>query len=64
MIFPLPTPDQVGESARDLGHSVMGYEPSGLPGPAGNMETFVWIAESGRPGALDGLEAAAREAEP
>src|SRR3954454_11565754 len=49
----------VGESARAEGWSVMGFAPSGLPGPAGNRETFVWIAEGGREGTLDDLEAAA-----
>jgi 23S rRNA (cytidine1920-2'-O)/16S rRNA (cytidine1409-2'-O)-methyltransferase len=29
--------------------SVQGFAPSGLPGPAGNRETFVWLAEPGRP---------------
>ena len=48
----------------DLGASVLGYAPSGLPGPAGNRESFVWIAEAGREGALEDLEAAARRAEP
>jgi len=32
-----------------LGCSVMGFAPSGLPGPAGNLETFVWLAEGSRP---------------
>ena len=55
----------VGRHAVDeLGASVLGYASSGLPGPAGNQETFVWIAETGREGALDDLEAAARRAEP
>ena len=55
----------VGEFARsELGLSVLGYAPSGLPGPAGNRETFVWLAEPGRAGALDDLEEAARRAEP
>ena len=55
----------VAEFARSqLGLSVLGYAPSGLPGPAGNRESFVWLAEAGRPGALDELEAAARSAEP
>jgi 23S rRNA (cytidine1920-2'-O)/16S rRNA (cytidine1409-2'-O)-methyltransferase len=55
----------VGEFARsELGLSVLGYAPSGLPGPAGNMETFVWLAEPGRDGALEELESAARRAEP
>jgi 23S rRNA (cytidine1920-2'-O)/16S rRNA (cytidine1409-2'-O)-methyltransferase len=56
---------EVGEFARsELGLSVLGYAPSGLPGPAGNRETFVWLAERGRAGALEDLEAAARRAEP
>jgi 23S rRNA (cytidine1920-2'-O)/16S rRNA (cytidine1409-2'-O)-methyltransferase len=55
----------VGEFARsELGLAVLGYAPSGLPGPAGNRETFVWLAEPGRDGALEDLEAAARRAEP
>jgi 23S rRNA (cytidine1920-2'-O)/16S rRNA (cytidine1409-2'-O)-methyltransferase len=55
----------VGEHARsELGAAVLGYAPSGLPGPAGNRETFVWIAEAGRAGAAEDLEAAARRAEP
>jgi 23S rRNA (cytidine1920-2'-O)/16S rRNA (cytidine1409-2'-O)-methyltransferase len=48
----------------ELGASVLGYASSGLPGPAGNRETFVWIAEAGREGAVEELEAAARRAEP
>ena len=55
----------VGEHARDeLGLSVLGYAPSGLPGPAGNRETFAWLAEPGREGNMKDLEAAARRAEP
>ena len=55
----------VGEMARgDLGLSVLGYASSRLPGPAGNRESFVWIAEPGRPGAASDLDAAARRAEP
>ena len=48
----------------ELGASVLGFASSGLPGPAGNLETFVWIAEPGREGALEDLEPAARSAEP
>jgi 23S rRNA (cytidine1920-2'-O)/16S rRNA (cytidine1409-2'-O)-methyltransferase len=56
---------EVGEFARsELGVSVLGYAPSGLPGPAGNRETFVWLAEAGRAGALKDLAATARKAEP
>jgi 23S rRNA (cytidine1920-2'-O)/16S rRNA (cytidine1409-2'-O)-methyltransferase len=54
----------VAESARGGGASVMGFAPSGLPGPSGNRETFVWLAEGGRDGALADIEAAARAVEP
>ena len=53
----------VGRAARDLDAAVLGYASSGLPGPKGNRETFVWMAEAGRGGVAD-LEAAAREVEP
>jgi len=53
----------VGEAARTLGASVLGYASSGLPGPSGNLETFVWIAEGSRRG-IDDLERMAREVEP
>jgi 23S rRNA (cytidine1920-2'-O)/16S rRNA (cytidine1409-2'-O)-methyltransferase len=56
---------EVGSFARKrLGLSVLGYASSGLPGPAGNRESFVWIAEAGRGGAVEDLAAAARRAEP
>jgi 23S rRNA (cytidine1920-2'-O)/16S rRNA (cytidine1409-2'-O)-methyltransferase len=51
-------------SARGLGASVLGFASSGLPGPKGNRESFVWLAEAGREGAVDDVEAAAREVEP
>ena len=54
----------VAESARADGASVMGFAPSGLPGPSGNLETFVWLAEGGREGSVDDVEAAARAVEP
>jgi 23S rRNA (cytidine1920-2'-O)/16S rRNA (cytidine1409-2'-O)-methyltransferase len=54
---------QAGISARDLGASVLRYASSGLPGPKGNLETFVWLAEGGRPG-IEDLEAAVLEVEP
>ncbi len=54
----------VGETVRvELRLSVLGYASSRLPGPAGNRESFVWIAEAGRAGAVEDLEAAARRAE-
>jgi 23S rRNA (cytidine1920-2'-O)/16S rRNA (cytidine1409-2'-O)-methyltransferase len=56
---------EVGRFARNqLGLAVLGYASSGLPGPAGNRESFVWLAEAGRAGAMDDLEGAARRAEP
>jgi 23S rRNA (cytidine1920-2'-O)/16S rRNA (cytidine1409-2'-O)-methyltransferase len=54
---------QAGEAASKLRASVLGFASSGLPGPKGNRETFVWLAECGRGGVLD-LERAAREVEP
>lgn len=54
----------VGRAARELGAAVLDFVPSGLPGPKGNLETFAWLAEGGRAGARDDLEAAALEAEP
>jgi len=54
----------VARSARSLGAAVLGFAPSGLPGPKGNRETFVRLAEPGRDGAVEDLEAAAREVEP
>jgi 23S rRNA (cytidine1920-2'-O)/16S rRNA (cytidine1409-2'-O)-methyltransferase len=56
----------VGRTALQAGVSVLGYASSGLPGPKGNLETFVWLAEAGRPGALDGegIERSAAEVEP
>jgi 23S rRNA (cytidine1920-2'-O)/16S rRNA (cytidine1409-2'-O)-methyltransferase len=43
--------------------AVMGIASSGLPGPSGNKETFVWLAEPGREGALDDDAFAAAVAE-
>ena len=56
----------VARAARDLsGCSVLGFASSGLPGPKGNLESFVWLAEGGRDGALDdaGIDAAAAAVE-
>ena len=53
----------VGSAAIDLGATVLGYASSGLPGPKGNLETFVWLAEGSHARAVD-LEAAAGEVEP
>jgi 23S rRNA (cytidine1920-2'-O)/16S rRNA (cytidine1409-2'-O)-methyltransferase len=48
----------------ELGSAVIGFASSGLPGPAGNRESFVWLAESERAGAVEDLDPAARKAEP
>jgi 23S rRNA (cytidine1920-2'-O)/16S rRNA (cytidine1409-2'-O)-methyltransferase len=49
----------VARMAAEDGWSVLGFASSGLPGPAGNRETFVWIGEPGRAeaaAALDGVD--------
>ena len=52
----------VAAAARGLGLAVRGFASSGLPGPKGNRESFIWCGADG-PGVQD-LEAAAREVEP
>jgi 23S rRNA (cytidine1920-2'-O)/16S rRNA (cytidine1409-2'-O)-methyltransferase len=52
----------VAEAARELGLTVKGFASSGLPGPKGNRESFMWC-RAGGPG-VQNLEAAAREVEP
>jgi 23S rRNA (cytidine1920-2'-O)/16S rRNA (cytidine1409-2'-O)-methyltransferase len=52
----------VARAAADLGLPVRGFASSGLPGPKGNRETFVWCGGEGE--ALADLEAAAREVDP
>ena len=57
----------VGEAAIALGAAVRGYHSSGLPGPKGNRETFVWLAGEAAGASAGGaaaLEAMAREVEP
>ena len=53
----------MGAATRRLGAAVMGYASSGLPGPKGNRESFVWIAEAAR-GGIEDLQSTAREVEP
>jgi 23S rRNA (cytidine1920-2'-O)/16S rRNA (cytidine1409-2'-O)-methyltransferase len=52
----------VARAAGELGLHVLGFAPSGLPGPKGNRETFIRCAPHG-PG-IEDAEAAAREVEP
>jgi 23S rRNA (cytidine1920-2'-O)/16S rRNA (cytidine1409-2'-O)-methyltransferase len=49
-------------AARAQGLHVLGFAPSGLPGPKGNRESFMWCGRSGA--GLDDVEAAVREVEP
>jgi 23S rRNA (cytidine1920-2'-O)/16S rRNA (cytidine1409-2'-O)-methyltransferase len=56
----------VGQAALALGERAIGFHSSGLPGPKGNRETFIWLSGGGRRGARtsDALARMAREAEP
>jgi len=51
----------VATAARELGLPIRGFASSGLPGPKGNRETFVWCGGGGA--AVDDLEAAIAEVE-
>lgn len=53
--------ENAAQAALRCGFSVRGACSSGLPGPAGNREAFLWLAETGRPGLAD-LRAAAEAA--
>jgi 23S rRNA (cytidine1920-2'-O)/16S rRNA (cytidine1409-2'-O)-methyltransferase len=56
----------VGEAVSRLGVTVLGFHSSGLPGPKGNQETFIALAEAGRApaGPPTSIEALALAAEP
>jgi len=54
----------VAAQARFDGSAVLGFASSGLPGPKGNRESFVWLAEAGRAGDVADLDVAARVVEP
>ena len=52
----------VARFAREAcGAAVLGFAPSGLPGPKGNVETFVWLAEAAREGGVADIDAALAE---
>jgi 23S rRNA (cytidine1920-2'-O)/16S rRNA (cytidine1409-2'-O)-methyltransferase len=53
--------EAAARAAQELGFSVQGACSSGLPGPAGNREAFLWLAEGAREG-IDDLRAAAQRA--
>ena len=50
-----------GGGAGAPGAAVLGFASSGLPGPKGNRETFVWLAETGRAGRIEDLAGAIAE---
>ena len=52
----------VAEAASGLGLAVMGFASSGLAGPKGNRESFIWCGAEGA--GVEDLEAAARAVEP
>jgi 23S rRNA (cytidine1920-2'-O)/16S rRNA (cytidine1409-2'-O)-methyltransferase len=52
---------KVALAARDLGLPVRGFASSGLPGPKGNRETFVWCGGEGQ--VVEDLDAAILAAE-
>ena len=54
----------VGRAMADAGWSVLGFASSELPGPAGNRESFIWLAEPDRDGSAPDVEVAAKEVEP
>ena len=47
----------IAAAARAQGAAVMGSAPSALEGPSGNRETFLWLAEGDRAGAVAEVEA-------
>lgn len=53
----------VARSVTALDRSVLGFASSGLPGPAGNRESFIWIGPGEDLRAIEDFEAAARSVE-
>jgi 23S rRNA (cytidine1920-2'-O)/16S rRNA (cytidine1409-2'-O)-methyltransferase len=51
----------VAQTAGPLGLALRGFASSGLPGPKGNRETFVWLARGGE--SIADIEAAIQEVE-
>jgi 23S rRNA (cytidine1920-2'-O)/16S rRNA (cytidine1409-2'-O)-methyltransferase len=52
----------VADAAQRIGLRVKGFASSGLPGPKGNLETFMWCGAEGAQ--LDDVDAAIAKAEP
>ena len=53
----------VALAARELGLAVRGFASSGLPGPKGNRETFVWCGQGGEVADLEAAVAAVEDEE-
>lgn len=53
---------RAADAARAIGLRVKGFASSGLPGPKGNLETFMWCGPDGAE--LDDVEAAIERVEP
>ena len=53
----------VALAARELGLAVRGFVSSGLPGPKGNRETFVWCGQGGEVADVEAAIAAVEEDE-
>ncbi len=51
----------VAAAAGEIGLRIKGFAPSGLPGPKGNRETFIWCARTGPD--MDDVEATIGEVE-
>jgi len=54
----------VAATARELDLAILGFASSGLPGPKGNRETFIWCATGGSGLTGAAVEAAIEEVEP
>jgi 23S rRNA (cytidine1920-2'-O)/16S rRNA (cytidine1409-2'-O)-methyltransferase len=54
----------VGAAACASGAAVLGYASSGLPGPKGNLESFVWLADRGSISVLEARPPARPPAHP
>ncbi len=54
----------VAEAVGARGYSILAFASSGLAGPAGNLESFVWIGPPDDPRAVGSLRAAAGRVEP
>jgi 23S rRNA (cytidine1920-2'-O)/16S rRNA (cytidine1409-2'-O)-methyltransferase len=52
----------VAQAAHGIGLAIRGFASSGLPGPKGSRESFVWCSADGA--GIEDLEIAAREVEP